>query len=273
MAHAGDLPVARMGHNVGDGMRLAASGVRMAIGSREVRRLYVRLAVGLVLTTVAMAVLVGFLAWTLLPDPAGATALWWFVLWVMRLAAVVVAALAAPMLALFVVNIVFPFLGEGVMMAAVRAEDPDKAEALAAAPGLGTASSAANSVRRLGYFVGVTLFCFGLGLIPLVGAVLGPVTQLWFTARLLTWELLDPYFERRGLAYPAQRALVRRHRQVMFGFGLPWTLLLGLPVFGSLGFGLAQASVARLITQVLEPGEDCPGAAFGQVSGQASERP
>jgi hypothetical protein len=43
----------------------------------------------------------------------------------------VLAALVAPLVALFVVNIVFPFLAEGVFFAGLRAVDPARADALA----------------------------------------------------------------------------------------------------------------------------------------------
>jgi hypothetical protein len=38
----------------------------------------------------------------------------------------------------------------------------------------------------------------------------------------------------------------------MFGFGAPWTLVLAVPIVGPLGFGLAQAAAALLVTDVLE---------------------
>jgi CysZ protein len=107
-------------------------------------------------------------------------------------------------------------------------------------------------VRRLFYYLGGTLLIFMLACVPLIGAVAGPLAQLWFTARMLSWELLDVYFERRGLDYAGQRALLKAHRGAMFGFGAPWTLVIAVPIVGPLGFGLAQAAAALLVTEVLE---------------------
>ena len=92
-----------------------------------------------------------------------------------------------------------------------------------------------------------------LALVPVLGVLLGPLAQLWFGSRMLSWELLDPYFERRGLDHANQRATMRAHRATMFGFGAPWTLLLAIPILGPLGFGLAQAGAALLVAEVLEP--------------------
>lgn len=234
------------------GVRLALGGLGLALGSGEIRRTYLKLAVALVLTSVALMVglVYGFL-WLLgmLVDPS------WLVGWTGWLAwvlAVVLSAVVAPLLALFVVNIVFPFLAEGVFFAGLRAVDPARAEALEKATGMGFTTSTAGSVRRLFYFIGVTLLCFVVSCVPLLGAVLGPIAQVWFTARMLSWELLDVYFERTGVDYAGQRALLRQHRRAMFGFGLPWVLLMALPLVGPLLFGLAQAAAAKLVTGVLE---------------------
>jgi len=231
---------------------LALRGLKMAIGSADIRRVYFRLAFVLVLTSLVLTAGLGYAAWTLMPEPGPETTLMAIGLWVLRVLAVVLSALVAPLVALFVVNIVFPFLAEGVFFAGLRAVDPARADALQGAAGTGFATSTASSVRRLFYYLGGSLLIFMLACVPLIGAVAGPLAQLWFTARMLSWELLDVYFERRGLDYAGQRALLKAHRGAMFGFGAPWTLLMAVPIVGPLGFGLAQAAAALLVTDVLE---------------------
>jgi len=237
-------------------------GLRLALGNREVRRIYLRLAVALMLTSFVLVVGLGYVIWALIPVPESSLGL--ILVWTLRIAGTALTLLAAPLLALFIVNIVFPFLGEDVFFAGLRAVDPARAEELAAAPGTGFAVSTANSMRRLLYFIGVTLLIFMLALVPVLGVVLGPLAQLWFGARVLSWELLDPYFDRRGLDHAGQRANVSAHRSVMFGFGAPWTLLFALPIVGPLGFGLAQAAAALLVTNVFEP--RAHGAATAAIS-------
>jgi uncharacterized protein involved in cysteine biosynthesis len=232
---------------------LALRGLRLALATPAVRRVYLQLALALLLTSAALTGLLAWLAWTLLPTPEPGWSTMSAVYWALRIAGLALAAIAAPLIALFVVNIAFPFLGERVFLAGLRAADPERAAELEAAAGGSFTAGVAASVRRLVYYVGVTLLILALALVPVVGAVLGPLAQLWFTARMLSWELLDPYFERRGQDYAAQRRTLTQHRGAMFGFGLPWTLLLGLPVVGPLGFGLAQAAAALLVTRVLEP--------------------
>lgn len=233
------------------GVRLAMRGLRLALDNPAVRRIYLRLALVLMFTSIVLVAGLTYAIWALIPVPDSA---WWMALvWTLRVAGTALTLMAAPMLALFIVNIVFPFLGEEVFLAGLRAVDPARADELAAAEGAGFAASTANSVRRLLYFVGVTLLLFMLALVPVLGAVLGPLAQLWFGARMLSWELLDPYFDRRGLDHAGQRATMRAHRRAMFGFGVPWTLLFAIPIVGPLGFGLAQAAAALLVTDVLEP--------------------
>lgn len=233
------------------GATLALRGLRLALGNAEVRRIYLRLAVALMLTSIVLIAGLIYVLWALIPVPDSS---WWLALvWTLRIAGTALTLIAAPMLALFIVNIVLPFLGEDVFLAGLRAVDPARADELAAAPGAGLTASTANSLRRLRYFIGVTLLIFVLALVPVLGVVLGPLAQLWFGARMLSWELLDPYFDRRGLDHAGQRALMSAHRRAMFGFGAPWTLVFAIPIVGPLGFGLAQAAAALLVTEVLEP--------------------
>jgi len=235
------------------GVGMALRGLKVALATPEVRRVYLQLAGTLVLVSLVLAAGLGWLVWNFLPVPEDMSTLRELLTWGLRIAGMLLAMLAAPLLALFVVNIVFPFLGERVFMAGLRVVDPARADELMAAEGLGFSTSVLGSVRRLVYFVGVTLLVFALTLVPLLGALLGPMAQLWFTARMLSWELLDPYFERRGLVYADQRALLKQVRGTMFGFGVPYTLLLALPIVGPLGFGLAQAAASLLVSESLEP--------------------
>lgn len=233
------------------GAALAMRGLRLALQNAEVRRIYLRLAVVLTITSILLIAGLIYAIWALIPVPESS---WWLALvWTLRVAGTALTLLAAPMLALFIVNIVFPFLGEDVFLAGLRAVDAARADELAAAPGAGFAASTANSLRRLLYFIGATLLTFVVALVPVLGVVLGPLAQIWFGARMLSWELLDPYFDRRGLDHAGQRARMSAHRSAMFGFGAPWTLLFAIPIVGPLGFGLAQAAAALLVTDVLEP--------------------
>ena len=233
------------------GASLAFRGLRLALGNRDVRKIYLRLALALVVTSLVLVAGLSYAIWTLIPVPESALLL--VLMWTLRVAGTVLALMASPLLALFIVNIVFPFLGEDVFLAGLRAVDPARADELVAAKGAGFTTSTVSSVRRLFYFIGMTLLIFMLALVPVLGVVLGPLAQLWLTSSMLSWELLDPYFDRRGVDHAGQRATMRAHRGAMFGFGAPWTLLLAIPIVGPLGFGLAQAGAALLVTEVLEP--------------------
>lgn len=258
-----NLPAQRPASSVVSGVSLALRGLRLALASSAVRRLYLRLALALTVTAALLVAGLGYVIWAVIPAPTSA---WLAVLaWSLRVVATAVTLLVAPLLALFLVNIVLPFLGEDVFLAGLRAVDPARADELAAARGTALATAVGSSVRRLLYFVGVSVAIFGVALVPVFGVVLGPLAQLWFTARMLSWELLDPYFERRGIDYGGQRAAMKAHRATMFGFGAPWAMLLAIPVVGPLGFGLAQAGAALLVREVLEPGERALGPADAEA--------
>lgn len=234
------------------GLGMARRGLRIALASAEVRRTYLRLALVLVALAAALTAGLGFLVWWLVPVGEDMSWWTWLGMWALRVSGWLLALVAAPMLAFFLVNAGLPFLGDAVFMAGARAVDPQLAARLERSAEVGFVTSAVGSLRRLVYFVAATLGLLLVAWIPVVGAVLGPALQLWFAARMLSWELLDPYFERVGHDYARQRATVKARRATLAGFGLPWTLVMALPIVGPLLFGLAQAAVAVLVAEELE---------------------
>ncbi|MEZ4427349.1 MAG: EI24 domain-containing protein [Nannocystaceae bacterium] len=249
--------VASTGTGLWAGGSAAVRGLRRALASEGVRRTYVQLLLALwVLSLVLVAGLVTVL-WLLTPIAPDAS-LWATIgLWATRIAGALMLALVGPVLALFAVNIIFPMLSERVFFAGMRELDPERAAALEEAEGMSVTRSIKMSVARMLYFLGWTLLAFVLALIPVIGALLGPAVQFWMTARIMTWELLDPVFDKRDMDLHAQRGFLRRNGASMVGFGLPYGFLMSLPLVGPLFFGLAQAAVASLYVEVLAPrGED-----------------
>ena len=78
----------------------------------------------------------------------------------------------------------------------------------------------------------------------------------YLAAHTLGGEVLDPLMSKRGLGYDAQEEFLRRHRSSVVGFAAPFCLLLAIPFVGALLFALAQAAVAVLVVDVLEPADD-----------------
>lgn len=234
------------------GFAAAWSGMRLSTGSAELRRTYLQLVA--VLFATATALDVAGVATVLHLTPIGDDTAWWalVLLWVARVVGIVVVLLAAPLLSLALVNVVFPFLGERVFLAAMRVVDPARAEQLAAMPGLPISTGVVIALLRLLMFVGLGLATFVLSLVPVVGQVLGPVLQGYLGARGLAWELLDPYLDKLQLGFAQQRVFVATHRPALVGFGLPLTLLMAIPLVGPLLFGLAQGAAAKLVVDVIE---------------------
>lgn len=234
------------------GLSAALAGLRVSTSSTEVRRTYVQLV--LVLFLLATALDVGGIWAVLHFTPIDDDTRWWALigLWVARIVGIVGVLLVAPLVSLIVVNLVFPFLGERVFLAALRVLSPARADQLAASPGLPLSTATVAAVLRLGLFVGLSLLAFLVSLVPVVGQGLGPVLQGYLSARGLAWELLDPYLDKLQLGFGQQRAFVAAHRPVLVGFGLPLTVLMAVPLVGPLLFGLAQGAAAQLVVAVIE---------------------
>jgi hypothetical protein len=172
----------------------------------------------------------------------------WIALRVLGIAALL---LATPLLVQVTMRTALPLLGERVFLSALRSLDPGLAQRLEAQPGLPLWVGMLDSAARLARFAGLTVLLLALALVPGVGAVIAAPLQLYFTARALSWELLDPYFERRGMRMREQRRFLAEQRAALFGFGLPLALLLAVPLLGPLLFGLAQAAAAQLVHDAL----------------------
>lgn len=234
------------------GLSLARRGASIAWSSPEVRRTYVQL----VLVLVAVATLL---------DAAGIWAVvdltrtdvgvpWWKIALMMlvRFAGIGIVLLVAPIIAMFVINIVFPFLGDRVFLAGMRRIAPERAAALEAMPGRPLSRTLVDATLRMLAFLGLGLLLLVLSFVPVVGSILGPVLQAWRSALALAWELLDPYFDKLGLDRAAQRIVLRAHQPTLLGFALPFVFVLAIPIVGALAFGLAQAAIAMLVVEAIE---------------------
>lgn len=233
------------------GVSAAKRGLASAWGSAQVRRVYLQLVLALVAiaTLLDAAGIWAVVQWT----RGGDDGVWWTIaLVLLRIAGICIVLLVAPIVALFVVNALFPFLGERVFFAGMRQIAPARADELAARQGLPFATSLFNAFVRLVLFLVVSVALFVLSFVPVLGSIGGPVLQAWRTALALGWELLDPYFDKLGWTPTQQRELLRRHQAPMLGFALPFVLVMAVPIVGPFVFGLAQAAIATLVIEVIE---------------------
>ena len=217
------------------GFRAALEGMKTALRSEEVGHAYLKLAAAIFGLSLAI----------------DAGALMVIVLWVARVVGILVSVIVGPLLAVFIVNIAFPFFNQGVFLAGVRAVDPERAVILESKRGLSLPRGAGIATLRLLGFLALSLCCLLIGLIPVVGTIAGTAGQVWVTARALSWELIDPYLDALELGYSEQRAFVRAHRGVLIGFGLPVSLMMAIPFVGPLFFGLAQAAGGMFVAREL----------------------
>ena len=101
----------------------------------------------------------------------------------------------------------------------------------------------AKNGRFLFYF---TLF-FVIGFVPVVGTVIGTMGQIYFISEGLALQLLDIYIRSyKEWNYHRRRKFISENRWTVIGFALPYTLLLSIPLLGTILLGYAQAGAADL---------------------------
>ncbi|KAF1988810.1 hypothetical protein K402DRAFT_328161 [Aulographum hederae CBS 113979] len=83
--------------------------------------------------------------------------------------------------------------------------------------------------------------------------VLVSFLQTYFASRSLMRELLEPYFSRITFEKDQKRLWFKDREGVLFGFGVGFYLIMKIPLFGVLVYGIAEASTAYLITKITDP--------------------
>ncbi|KAG2220138.1 hypothetical protein INT45_006166, partial [Circinella minor] len=71
--------------------------------------------------------------------------------------------------------------------------------------------------------------------------------------RAMMRELLEPYFVRMGLSHKEKRRWFSGRKDILFGFSAIAYILTRIPVVGFVGFGVAQAAAAYMLTTVTDP--------------------
>ena len=239
-------------HGIVAGVSAAFRGFGIATSTREVGRAYLKLA-GVVLALTIALDIAGI--WTVLHFTSGIGGEEWWTrvgLILLRVAGFGIVLLAAPVLAMFVSNMFFPFLAERVYLAGMRAVDPARADELAALPGLPLRVTIPQNLVRMLTFLVFSIGAFAFSFVPVVGSIGGPILQGYLTARALGWELLDPYFEKLEWRFESQRRFVRDHHAPLVGFALPYSLLMAIPILGPFAFGIAQAAAGVFTREILE---------------------
>jgi uncharacterized protein involved in cysteine biosynthesis len=238
-----------------NGASAGLQGIAHVYRDREVRRTYRFLLLGMFLLSLLTSAGAVYAVITL--TAVNATEPRWFVLgaWVLRVFGIVVAFLVSPLISITVCNLLFPVFSEIPFFAGLRSLDVKRSAQLQARRGLGTTSAIVTSLRRFGSFLVIVVCCALLGFVPVVGALLALPVQVYFTAKTVGWEMLDPYLDRLGANYQEQKRVVRTYRPEILGLGLVYSPLLSLPLVGPLCFGLLQAGAAKFVVAIMPPGD------------------
>lgn len=111
-----------------------------------------------------------------------------------------------------------------------------------------------NGLRLLGVSLVTGLLVLLVGLVPVVGAVAGPVTAAVVGAWALAVELVGAPCDARGLSLSQRRCLLRRQRWTSLGFGLACYLLFLVPLGAVIATPAAVAGATLLVRdQFMEP--------------------
>mmetsp|Transcript_5799 Transcript_5799/g.21122 ORF Transcript_5799/g.21122 Transcript_5799/m.21122 type:complete len:152 (-) Transcript_5799:119-574(-) len=106
-----------------------------------------------------------------------------------------------------------------------------------------------NSQRVDRYELFVVPLTTVVGILPVVGPILGSTLQLSVTSFTIGWELLDVWCEKQGLSFTEQQKLVEDKRFTVIGFGLPFSMMLAVPLIGPLSIGIAQSAAATFVVK------------------------
>ncbi|CEI89559.1 hypothetical protein RMCBS344292_03911 [Rhizopus microsporus] len=71
--------------------------------------------------------------------------------------------------------------------------------------------------------------------------------------RSLTRELLEPYFVRMRMSHKEKRRWFSGRKDILFGFSAIAYIMVKTPIFGIIGYGIAQAASAYMLTVVTDP--------------------
>lgn len=93
------------------------------------------------------------------------------------------------------------------------------------------------------------VFCFLIGLIPMVGAVIAFILMTIIQSYLAGIGFADPVLERRRYTIPNTLRFARKHRPRLMGVGIGFLLLMAVPIVGwfvAPSYGIIAGTLAGL---------------------------
>lgn len=239
------------------GFRAAFHGVALAWRTPRVRRAYAAIAALALFIVLALDALGIYVVLHIEVPVSGTFAHLAFI--AVKVAAILVVLVGSPFVTLALAHVLAPAISEHIFFSAFTSLDPERARKLRARPPLGTRTTVLLTFRRLFRVAAFIPLTFMLALVPEVGVFLAPLAQLAVSAIAVTWELLDPYFDKTNMSYDEQVKWTKEHRAGLLGFGLPFAFILAIPFIGPYFFGFAQAAAASFVHEGVD--QRCDGTA------------
>lgn len=235
---------------LGRGASAVLRGISAIYKDKTVLKTYRFLLLGLFALSLIIYALGGYAVFHFTKPASDASTLIVWGLLLLRFVGGIGVLLVSPLIAITTCNLLFPVFSEIPFFAGMKSLDRARGQKLEELAGLGTARAIANSLRRFTLFVLISSGLFVFGFVPIVGPIVTPPLQLYFTARTVGWELLDPYFDRLRLTTAEQKTVIRKYSVEILGMGLVCAPLLAIPFVGPLLFGLIQAGASEFVLQI-----------------------
>ena len=109
-----------------------------------------------------------------------------------------------------------------------------------------------NSLKRSNRFTSITLLLSLISFVPVVGSLVTIVGQTYLVSESLAAQLFEVYTkDYQRWDYYKREKWRRQHRWELFGFALPFTVLLSIPILGPFMLAFAQAGAADLFHRVI----------------------
>lgn len=99
--------------------------------------------------------------------------------------------------------------------------------------------------------IGVAIFAFLFGLLPVVGGFMGVVITWWLVPLFLAEELLGRTLDARGATYAEKKRHLKLDRKVVWSFGATSQLLFSIPLFPVVIMPAAVAGASILVDELI----------------------
>jgi uncharacterized protein involved in cysteine biosynthesis len=106
-------------------------------------------------------------------------------------------------------------------------------------------------MKRSFHFSAASVTLFVISLIPVLGSIVTAVGHTYLVSQSLGDQLLEVYTkDYHNWGVTLRENYVKRNKWIIFGYALPFTFILSIPIVGPFLLGFAQAGAADLLVSL-----------------------